>query len=72
MARLEILYSNSMQLRQLRKLLQKHGDVILAVAVVVDGEADRHRIARLKQHYGLATLAVIHLPEQQAPGEGGE
>ena len=68
MARLEILYSSNMQLRQLKKLLQKHGDVIVAVAVVVNGEADRRRLAAIRHHYGLETLAVIELVDMGGKG----
>ncbi len=68
MARLEILYSSNMHLKQLKKLLQKHGDVIVAVAVVVNGDSDRRRLAAIRQHYGLETLAVIELVDMGGKG----
>ena len=61
MARLEILYSSNMHLKQFKKLLQKHSDIVVAVAVIVNGDNDRRRIAAIRRHYGLETLAVIEL-----------
>ena len=58
--RLEVLILGKPDPKTLRKLL-RNNDVIIAVAVIVNGDSNRHRIARLKQHYGLRTLITLHV-----------
>ena len=53
-----ILGTTRISKRELYRLLKRHGDRILAIALVVEDNGDPYYIARLKQHYGLKEFNI--------------
>ena len=52
-----VLGTTRISKRELYKLLRRHGDRILALAIVVEDD-DPYYIARLKQHYHLQEFSI--------------
>ena len=58
--------------RELYRLLRRHGDKILAIALVIEDNGDSYYIARLKQHYKLQELSITFNLDLQVKGKERE
>ena len=67
-----VLGTTRISKRELYKLLRRHGDRILALAIVVEDNGDPYYIARLKQHYGLQELSITFNLDLQVKGKERE